>query len=277
MADAHTTSTLLAGALVFFLWAGCTPPPEAPTDLDDLSVYMFREFESDEEVLAAGLHNLDVFLTGLDCWGDFEMGKDRGDREWTLQVLQGDDLGGVDPPPGADPEGQTRVGVAAISQHPVVDHGEMVALADQSPAQTSSSVVYDREFLTDVDCFVDQTCDRVETYNTVQRQILMLDVTYEQYKDFRWIELPDGGGIAMLARSWVEERFEGADEDQALEQSFTAEVWLPHPDGSMLYIANWVEWTIPGITDEDMIASMTASGIDEMFEAYEAYLDGDAG
>jgi len=124
---------------------------------------------------------------------------------------------------------------------------------------------------------VDHSCDRVDTYNTVQRQLLMLDVTYEQYKDFRWIEMPDDGGKAMLARSWAEERFVGADEDQALEQSFTAEVWMPHPDGAMLYIANWVEWTIPGITDEDMIAAMTASGIDEMFEAYEAYLDGGSG
>ncbi len=277
MTDARTTSTFLGGALALLLVAGCTPPPEAPTDLDDLSVYLFREFESDEETLAVGLHNLDAFLTGLDCWDDFEMGKDRGDREWTLQVLQGDDLGSVAPPPTADPGSQTRVGVAAISQHPVAEHGELVALADQTPAQTSSSVVYDREFLTDVDCFVDHSCDRVDTYNTVQRQLLMLDVTYEQYKDFRWIEMPDDGGKAMLARSWAEERFVGADEDQALEQSFTAEVWMPHPDGAMLYIANWVEWTIPGITDEDMIAAMTASGIDEMFEAYEAYLDGGSG
>lgn len=263
-------------SLAIILATGCSPPPEAPTDLSDLSQYLIREFDSEEETIAAGLENLDGFLVGLDCWGDFEMGEDRGDREWTLPTVWGDDLGSIEFPSTADPENQTRIGVAALSRFSPFEHGELVAVPDQAPAQTASSVVYDREFLTDVDCFVDQSCDRVDTFNIIQRQLLLIDVVYESYKDFRWIEMPDGNGTAMVGRSWVIERFPGVDdEDQALEQNFSAEAWIPHPDGTMLFLANWVEWVIPGINDEDMIASLTASGIDEIFVAYEEYLDGD--
>lgn len=277
MRAGRNTLPCFGGGIAIILVLGCTPPPEAPTDLSELSLFMIREFDSDEEIVAAGLENLDEFLVGLDCWDDFEMGKARGDREWTLPTVWGDDLGLIESPGSADPENQTRIGVTALSQFPPFEHGELVAMEDQAPAQTASSVVYDREFLTDVDCFVERSCDRVDTFNVIQRQLLLIDVIYESYKDFRWVEMPDGSGTAMIARSWVTERFPGVDDDdQSLEQNFSAEAWIPHPEGTMLFLANWVEWVIPGITDEDMIATLTASGIDEIFEAYEDYLSGDA-
>ena len=74
---------------------GCKPPPEAPAELDELSRYLYREWESpDPLVMSEGLNNLDVFLA------DYDLDAHVNDRSFELELLTREDLdaSGIDWP-----------------------------------------------------------------------------------------------------------------------------------------------------------------------------------
>lgn len=253
------------------LVACAAPPPQAPSDLGELSLYLFAQYESDEAVVADGLRHLDDVLHGLDLdWDAFDVEDDREGRQWSPPRLMGSDLSGVDVP--GNPEAQLPVAVASVSDHPVSDHAALVALPDQTPIEASSSVAYDRELLTDVDCFITGDCDRVETYDTIHRENILVDVWYEVTKSYLWVDLPDDGGRAMIARSWAPEVFTGASGTNSIDQSYNLAIWLPHPRGTLRYQALWSSWTIPALDNDDLVISTTAEGMDERYRLTEQYL-----
>ena len=250
--------------------AACAPPPEAPSDLGDLSLFLFAQYETGEDVVADGLVTLNDVLLGLDGvdWDAFEVTDPRDGREWSPPLLEGDDLHDVDVP--GDPRDQLPVAVASVSDYRVADHAALVALADQTPIETESSVAYDREFLSDVACFVDGTCDRVDTHDSIHRQNIVVDLWYEVTKSYVWVDLPDDRGRAMTARSWAPTTF--SDGGDTIQQSYNIAVWLPHPRGSLRYQCLWSSWDIPEIDNDTLVINTTAEGMDERYVLTEEYL-----
>ncbi|HCP47273.1 MAG TPA: hypothetical protein DIU15_14625 [Deltaproteobacteria bacterium] len=263
---------LLAGLVL--LLAGCAqPPPEAPTELGDLTLYLFSNFEADEEVLLAGVSNLGAFLD-QGVWDDFIPGSSREGREWTPPTLTSDHFGGIPETEGVEPDEQLPVAVASWSDHAPEARAELVALRDQTPVEAPSSASYDRDFLTDIDCFTDLSCRFVRTTNVIHRDQLVLDVVYEAYKDFQWVGMPDGQQ-ALLARSWTTEVFPEDDGQDSLDQSYNLEVWLPRPGGALGLNVVWSSVTLPAVSDDSLIASVTAGVIDQIYVATEEYLNGE--
>jgi hypothetical protein len=171
-----------------------------------------------------------------------------------------------------DPSEQLPVAVAAVSDFPVSDHGALVALADQTPIETSSSLAYDREFRSDVTCFIEQECDRVDVYDTIHRKNILVDVWYEVTKSYLWVDLPDGSR-AIIARSWAPGVFADEGGTNSIDQSYNLAVWLPHPRGALRYGVLWSSWTIPSFDNDDVVIAKTAEGMDERYALTEAYLE----
>ena len=69
-------------ALALVLLVGCQPPPEAPTDLSDLSLYLFANFDDEDPlVLQAGVVNLLAFLEDfVGKWVVRDLAKAAGER-----------------------------------------------------------------------------------------------------------------------------------------------------------------------------------------------------
>ena len=94
-------ASLLATTLAVF--AGCTPPPEAPTELSELSTYLFRNLETaDNGVLEAGVGNLALFFDTVD------MTADTTDRSYQVDPLTPEDIADA-PNPGRDPAAMASV------------------------------------------------------------------------------------------------------------------------------------------------------------------------
>ena len=262
--------------LFVLLLFGCKPPPpEAPTDLGELAVYLYREFDNDDPaVMAAGLRNLDEFLVDLD-WPALDEDSSRQGREWQLPLLAVEDRTGLPQIEGMLPEDQLVVGVAYRSRFAVPEHLPLVALTDQTPIEAASSASYDRTFLSDVDCFVEGLCEELETHNTVHRDQLLLDIVYEAFKDFRRVDAEPGSGAALVARSWTEERFFGEAGQNSIDQSYSLEVWLPREGGALRFMTYWNQMTIPALSDSNIVLNLMGAGMDEIFENTEDFLGGE--
>ena len=253
--------------------AGCKPPPpEAPTELGDLNLYLYREFESeDPAVMSAGLANLESFLDGLD-WASLDSLEDREGREWQPPVLSPEDRSDLPEIEGVHAEDQLAVSVAWASPYSPAQHLAIVGLTDQTPVEAESSASYTRTFLTDADCFLAGDCDALRTSNAIHRDELVLDIFYEAFKDFRRVEIGSSGTHAVLARSWTEERFFGESGQNSIDQSYSLEVWIPTADGTRRLMSYWNQMTIPVVSDNTIVLNLMGAGIDEIFENTDGFL-----
>ncbi|MEE2829804.1 MAG: hypothetical protein VX498_11505 [Myxococcota bacterium] len=263
-------------ALVVLLLFGCkAPPPEAPTDLGELAVYLYREFDNPEPAaMAAGLRNLDEFLGALE-WTELDSSSSREGREWQLPVLAPEDRADLPEIEGASAEDQLVVGVASRSVFGVSEHLPLVGMADQTPIEAASSASYDRDFLSELDCFVEGNCDQLRTLNTVHRDQLLLDIVYESFKDFRRFEADADAGTVLVARSWTEDRFFGESGQNSIDQSYSLEVWLPRDEGALRFMTYWNQMTIPALSDSNIVLNLMGAGMDEIYQNTEDFLAGE--
>ncbi len=271
---ATPTAVLVAALAIALTPAACTPPPEAPTELDELSAYLFRNFENeDPAVMAAGLANLHAFFTS----GEVDLDADYGDRAYAVSPLTEDDVADVEVPATADLSAQEPVALVARSDHAPEAQATVMIEPDQTMVEPASPDHYVRTFLDpeDPSCFPDRGCAVLRTTNNIVKDKFPLNMTYDMPKDFRWLEMgePGSGTWAVMGRAWVPERVVGEAGSVVMEQSFSIDVFLRDGDGAIRYMALWYEMDMD--VSSDVIAGTTKMGMNDMFEATEAYLDGD--
>jgi hypothetical protein len=267
------TRTILLAALACATVAnlGCKPPPEAPTELSELSTYLFREWDNTEEGVAeVGLGNLYDFFDGMDLSVAYE------DRAYTPADLDEEDIAGV-VHPGRDPSLAVPVSMITDSAYAPEAHATVIVMEDQTPVEPASPDLYVREFVDptpDPDCFLDRSCEMLYSMNEIMKQNAIMDVVYDMHKDWRWAELyePGSGQWCIMGRSWIEEPAIGDAGNVAINQSFSIDIIMPDDDGGRRYMSLWPETLIEGIS-EDVIAGTTKWGMDGMFEATEEYLE----
>ncbi|MFH1467104.1 MAG: hypothetical protein ABIO70_22160 [Pseudomonadota bacterium] len=258
-------------AVLAAISSSCRPLPQAPTELSELSSWLFFSFESeDPDLLTAGLGNLrDVFLAaGVDS--DFE------DQAWALTSLTAADVADVEHP-DRDVGAALPVGLVFASAFAAADQARVVVLPDQTPVEPSSPGLYDRTFLEPEQpaCFPPARCDLLRTDNLVRKENAFMSITYTKRKDFRWCEVrtEDGVESGILARSWMPAEALGEAEATAIYQSYSLDVFLPGDDGgSLRYIAMWTEAEMYGLGG-DVVVNIMRDGIEEVMLATEAWLE----
>ncbi len=264
-------------ALLVFATAAlsaCTPPPEAPTDLSDLSLFLFAEFDNEDPlVMQAGVVNMLAFLEGFEAdGGDLSVGSAVGDRAWSLPVLDEANWGGAPHWDGHLVEDQLPVAVAARSEYGGAAHAELVGLADQTPLESSSSAAYDRTFVTSFDDWLAGDVDSLETSNEIHRQNILLDLVYTAFKDYRWVELPDDGGMAVVSRSWITEQYINDNGVDTMDFFSNVELTVPSGDGTLRYNALWGAVIFDPALDETVLVNTARNGIRDGFQNTEDYL-----
>lgn len=249
--------------LLLMALGACKAPPEAPEELDELSKYLYREWgNEDPEVPGVGLAGLEDFLLTLDLEGAIN------NRSFSIGPAGADTVQYVGVPAGQDPDATIGISVARLSDYPVVDHARLQIEVDQLPTEPTASD-YVRRFIdpTDPSCFVDHSCEIIETENDVVRNNLMISVEFVLFKQFRWIELPDEGGWAFFSRSWTDQVWYGNNENTSIKQSYALDVWLPYEgDTTLRYQLLWSESDV-AISDPDLIAATLKSSSDNTIKA----------
>ncbi len=232
----------------------CKHPVEAPTELDELAIFLFREFETqDPEILAAGVENLRPLL---------EQAPDEG---WSLSPPTIEDLAELEPPAGRDPGDCGGLAVVYSSPHPVTDHVTIMLQADLTPASPTAES-YERSFLEGQGCFEDGGCEFLRTENAIFRSNLLMQMGFTLYEDYRWV---DG---AVLSRNWIAESAHGDSDSNHLWQDWELEAWLPTEDGVLRLWAMWTEAEYAGVSEELAEVSGRAGLISAM-EAQDEWLD----
>ena len=259
--------SLVAVPLLLSVGACKQPPPEAPKELTDLSFYLFSEFESDDDVVAAGLTNLQDWLGKQDLTVEVK------DRAVTLPVLDGKNLGGLKIPQGIDANDQIPIGIPAESPHKMADQVKLFLEPNQVCIESATTVWAEREFLEGKSCFKSGECDRLEIVQEVRKENILAKVWYDQYKSYRRVILDDGEE-AFVARSWIEEQFPADGGKNSWDQLFHLDVYLPGKGGSTLrYFAMWSSVVLGGVND-DSYANLVRDGIDESMVYSDEFISG---
>jgi hypothetical protein len=255
---------VLATIAVLALVSGCDRP-EAPSELGDLALFFFDEAEVDALLLADGLDNMGAILAEF----DFE-GAD-GDR--TFETPQLDPTGLSPIPEGVRWENQNPVGGAGRSVFPILTTVTTARLEDQRPVQSESSVRYDREFVTDVECFIARECETLEVVNHITKESPIATLPYDLPMTYRWIELEDGR-LGYFIRGWMRERSKGGDDAHWFDQNYHSELWVEDPDDSsrtLRWLNVWSSVTIPGVSDT-FAANQVELAIHDAYERADEWL-----
>jgi len=211
----------------------CKHPVEAPTEMDELTRYLLREFEAEDPAgLMVGLDNLRPLLA------------EAPDEGWSLTAPNLEDLGDLQPPEGLDPGDAQGLAVVYDSPHPVADHVALMLLEDLTPVSPTAET-YARSFTEGQDCFEDGGCEFLRTVNEIYRSNLLMSMGFTLYEDYRWV------GDAVLSRNWIAESAHGDEASNHLWQDWEIEVWLPTDEGGTLRLwAMWTQAEYAGISEE---------------------------
>jgi len=249
----------------------CASLPEAPTELSELSSWLFQNFEAeDPAVLAVGMGNLQAFFE------DRQLDDPLEDQAWELTELTDEHVADVEHP-DRTPEAALPVGLVALSNFSPSEHAQVILLVDQTPVEPASPDLYERGFLepTDPSCFPDRTCATLRTDNHIRKENFVMSIEYSKHKDYRWSELlPEQRETehGIIGRSWFEDEAMGEQEATAIHQSYSIDVILPYGgDGSLRYVALWTEASMYGAGD-DIIQATMRDGLLDMLAATETWL-----
>jgi len=307
--------------LLLLLLVGCRSALRDNPEFADAARFTLAQFGSSEPAdLAFAVRQLEreLYLTA-----DLEA-ESTGDRSLIVAGLRLEDLTGFDALPDVYPEGFPREGepvvpentyplaVGALSAFPVSEHALYPVLDDQHPIEPGSPEHYERTFLDgSEDCWPGRNCDRLRTSNTLTKQNALLQMTYDLFKDYRWVDLnlpdpatvPEGEPIvnegeprwSIVARSWNPEVAVGDAGANAIFQSYSIEIWVPRDGGGFLRdgsegdeaSGDWTTdssgggtlrmmsvWAESSFGMNALVEQVTRNGIDDIFAAQEEWLGG---
>ena len=249
--------------MIFLALVACHQKVDAaPADIDELCAYLY-ENEEEPEPLAEGLASLDVWLTTRtdDALG-FNLPplapSDVIDVTWDQTRDLADALGGV-----AD----------AVSPHSLQSHVDFILLPDQSVVDPDDYAQFDREFLVGGDCFSARDCERLETWSVmIKTAAFGIEIPYEYGKDYQWVDFEAADGTtqaAVVSRGWVGEPSFDASGDNGIYTSFTLDVFLSRPDGTMHRVqALWTETklVIDDFVSDEFLYGELIDGLQDVFE-----------
>lgn len=257
--------------LILALGLSACTVPEAPGDLDELSRYLFREWDNDDpRVMEAGIRSFDEGLRALDFDGE------RAARSFEISPLDAVDTEGDDLPEDVVLENMVGVAIGAWSDWAPEYHAQLATRVDQSPAEPSSAE-YERTFLrpTDPACLPTADCVALETINRILKSNAAYTAWIDMYKHFRWVDVVDNHGHstgrrAMVAKVSTPEVYIGEAGNTHIYQSYAVDIWLETEDGPIRLQANWSENSLSD--DPALIRALIRASLDDLFEQTDGYI-----
>jgi len=253
----RTFSAFVAVVSLFVTGCAGPDPVKAPKEIDELSAYLFANFESETgDELVAGTEELRKFLKDLDL-----ANAELDDRTFSMSPLQNDDWGGIEGSP-EDPAMQLPLAVAALSDHDLTANIDLAGNKNHVCIDSNTTVYYDREFDSQKKCFLDGDCDTLRTTNEIRKESVIAKVWYDMYKDYRVITDEDGKETALISRSWTDKVWMGDNGKNSWDQIYAIDVSIPEGDQTLRYVVFWSAVTIGGVAD-DFYVNLVKTGIEE--------------
>jgi len=264
-----TRVTLISALGAMLLFSACTAPVEAPEELGELLLYLYSNYESETgDELVAGAAQMEEYLLSIDLAADVD------DRAVTPPLLTDEYLGEAVRPPDADPEKQVPVALSTQSANSLDDALTLIADTNQVCIANDSYLHYERDWLTDIDAFVDGSADTAETLASIRYESFIAKVWFQETQHFRRVELEDGRFV-IYQKSWSDKQYESDNGSSTWDQRYALNIFLEDGDGGLLrHISFWSSVTIPGVGD-DVIASLTKDALEEGFINEDAFLAGE--
>lgn len=254
--------------MFLLLTLACEPPPQAPADLAELALYLFENFDSDLDAVAAGVPVMRDFLAAVDPALDI------AERAVTLPVLSPDRLGGAPETPGADAAVQVPVAVLWTSRQSLADHFLLNVDPNQVCIDSGSSVFHWRTFLTDPDCFADQSCERLATTAEIRREEAIADFWYDYDTDVRRLDVD--GDDYLVSRGWLPQAAVSDGGEASFHQSYMLDVRMADPQvpgQTLRFYGIWSSLDMTGVTD-DLYSLLIRNGIQDSYESADDFVDG---
>ena len=237
---------------MLFLFA-CAAPIEAPDDLNDLLSYVFMHtMDEEEQPLRAGLDNIIVFSK------DNEAELLEG---FTVKQLSQEALNTTPEDFVEDPD-LYGVAVQYAVPFPPQDIAYCNTAVNGAEVYSANYVSYEREYLSDLDCFLAQDCSTLRFRSTIESSLPFgVELLSRYINELRWISY--GDGMAFVQRSWMDGEAESSADWAKMSANFYIGVVFPTPQEKAKTIAaSWAaiqlgEFSVP----EDIAKSQAIDGL----------------
>ena len=247
-----------------FLLLACKAPIEAPNDFNELLSYTFQHsMDEDDEELLAGIDNLLAFS---------EKNLEALREGYAVSNLSQDAL---DTTGETFPETDDLYGVTL--QYFVPHRVESIAyantVADGMDVYPANYLAYERENLTDLDCFIARTCDTFRYRSTINSSLALGAEMISSYiNELRWIDLPSG--TAFIQRAWMDGEAESNVDWADMTANFYVGLTYSATQGSETIAASWAAVTLGDVSlPEDLLKSQAIDGLASNGEDLSKYLD----
>ena len=252
---------------------GCTPPPEAPADLENLSEYIFAHMaDEDTEALEAGLLNLKTWLeTGTNLADTYE--------GYMVNDLKDDSVNGLDEQERSIRESLYGAAVAHSYTESMDDLVEAMFVDDWSKVSDGTYDCYERIYneASQPACLLDGSCEFANyTTTSVSSWAGVVDVISVNHGDVRRLELEDG--TVVLQRTWLDAPAEtsGLLGDQVeLHAQYLVNILFPASNGGILRTsATWMDVKLGDFDDLDFAKNQMVSTMQKQNDIVSEWIAG---
>lgn len=243
---------------------------EAPQTLAELGPFLY-EHHPDEDLgyMEAGLEQLGGWL----------------DKHWDPEELAYE---GIDPLTDKvvdSLDDQDRSAVDLISMAVITESGHLVEEAawamlavDEDEVYPDMFSFYERTALSDVDCFLDQECERVETREKIESEFAFgLHTSSKSFNQYLWVETEYGP--AFVQRNWLIEPPETNSSLLECEEQFYMNLFTPRYNAKKEKVTGFYRLqTTWLVVDQSAVPDSTAraattSNMEDNSTALDLYLD----
>ena len=251
----------------------CTPPPEAPDDLEALFEYIFTHItDEDPEALQAGLTNLDLWLNEGDNLSSTIEG-------YQVQNLKDESVAGLDDKERKIEESLVGAAVGHSYDHEMNELLNTMFVEDWSRVSNGTYSCYERIYDDNAspNCLLDNSCEQISYQTTsVSSWAGVVTVVSENSGQVRLVETEYG--TAVVQRTWLNEP---ADTSGLLgdlvdvKAQYYVNITAPTSNGSILRTtATWIDGEY-GIDDEDFAKNQMIKTMQDQNTILTDWIDGE--
>ena len=248
-----------------FLFLSCKAPPDAPTEMNDLTSYLFMHIrDEDPEYLEAGMVNLQTWIE--DHWTDVYEG-------YRVQSLTTEALNSVGE--NIDPEEIVGVAVGSTITYDPQTINTFALEHDPNAIYPDNYDFNIRTYLEGEHCWFDQNCPILH-YESHILSKLPLGIEVESFieAEYRWVELPDGT-MSSVGRRWMQKPAIVNVDWVEVRQEYAIMTVIPTENGYSRMVD--VDWLILFLGDlpmpEDMALRMGLDTIQKNHVVLQEYID----
>ena len=237
--------------MLLLLSLACSAPVEAPEDFNELLSYLFEHTMNDDETLIAGANNLLDFATTNE-----EMLRE-GYAVDNLSQMALDSTGETFPA-SEDTYGVTLQYSVGYS---IENLAYANTAADGMEVYPANYLSYDRENLTDVDCFLEKTCISFSYRSTILSSLpLGAEMLSSYTSEIRWINLDSG--LALVHRSWMDGEAESSVDWADMTANFYLGFIYSTEAGTDTIAASWAAIQLGDVSlPEDILKNQAIDGL----------------